>query len=110
MTTEELKNSLSDAIKEKKIDSLEEIFVGDKTVIADYFLIATVRNNLQVRMLNEYLEEYVEKINVPVLHKDGDHSTGWIVMDFGGVIVHIFTIDKKEFYSLDKFWQDKKKL
>ena len=61
-------------------------------------------------MLNEFLEESADKIGVPVLHKDGDHSTGWIVMDFGGVMVHIFTVDKKEYYSLDKFWKDKKEL
>lgn len=108
MTTEELKNKLVEFIKEKKVDSIEEIFVGDKTVIADYFLIVTVKNNLQVRMMNEFLEESAEKIDMPVLHKDGEHSSGWIVMDFGGVMVHIFTVDKKEFYSLDKFWKDKK--
>ena len=107
MTTEELKEQLVGFIKEKKIDSLEEIYVADKTVLADYFLIATVRNNLQVRMLDEFLQESAEKIGVSVLHKDGEHSTGWIVLDFGGVIVHIFTIDKKEYYSLDKFWKDK---
>ncbi len=109
MTTEELKNKLSGFIKEKKIDSLEELYVADKTVLADYFLIATVRNNLQVRMLNEFLEESAEKEGIPVLHKDGEHASGWIVMDFGGVIVHIFTIDKKEYYSLDKFWKNKDK-
>ena len=96
MTTEELKNKLRDFIQEKKIDAIEDIYIGDKTVIADYFLIVTVKNNLQVRMLNEFLEESADKIGVPVLHKDGDHSTGWIVMDFGGVMVHIFTVDKKE--------------
>ncbi len=107
MTTEELKNKLTALIKEKKIDSLEEIYVADKTVIADYFLIATVKNNLQVRMLNEFLEESAEKEGFSVLHKDGEHLSGWIVMDFGGVIVHIFTVDKKEHYSLDKFWKNK---
>ena len=110
MTTEELKNKLLGFIQEKKVESVEEIYVGDKTVIADYFLIATVKNNLQVRMLSEFLEESAEKIDFAPLHKDGDHSSGWIVMDYGGVIVHIFTVDRKEFYSLDKFWKDKKVL
>ncbi len=109
MTTEELKNVLSNCIKEKKVESVEEIYVGDKTVLADYFIIATVRNGLQVRMLSEFLEECAEKNNLVVEHKDGAHVTGWIVMDFGGVMVHIFTIDKKEYYSLDKFWKNKEK-
>ncbi len=109
MTTEELKNTLTRLLKEKKIESVEELFVGDKTVLADYFLIATVRNALQVRMLAEFLEESADKEGFSILHKDGEHSSGWIVMDFGGVIVHIFTIDRKEYYSLDKFWKDKEK-
>ena len=108
MSSEELKNKLVDFIKEKKVESVEEIYVADKTIVTDYFLIVTVRNTLQVKMINEYLEECAEKIEMPVLHKDGAHASGWMVMDFGGVIVHIFTIDKKEFYSLDKFWKNKK--
>ena len=109
MTTEEVKNKLLGFINEKKIENVEELFVGDKTVLADYFLIATVRNVLQVRMLGEFLEESCEKAGISLLHKDGEHTTGWIVMDFGGVMVHIFTVDKKEYYSLDKFWKNKEK-
>ncbi len=110
MTSEEMRDKLLQILADKKTDSVETLSVSDKTVLADYFIIVTVRGNLQVRAIADLVEEKTKGVpGLEIVHRDGEHGSGWVVLDFGGVMLHIFSFDKKEYYSLDKFWKNEKK-
>lgn len=107
MTTKELTDAVCKFLDSKKAEDITVLSVGHLTVIADYFVIATARNVSQAKALEEVIEEKLSKENgIEPLHVDGEREGRWIVMDYGGVIVHIFNDDTRMVYCLDKLWAD----
>lgn len=76
------------------------------SLMADYFIIATGRNTRQTRALSEYLELENKKEGILPLRIEGQNSGEWILMDYGDIIVHLFTAQQREFYNLEKLWGD----
>lgn len=99
----------ANALNDKKAKNLNVLRVEDLTVLTDYFVIATATSSTHVRSLADEVEEKLKENGVAPNHIEGK-STGWIVLDYGSVIVHIFTPDQREFYNLDKMWSDAKSL
>lgn len=93
------------ALNEKKAKNLSALSVGDLTVLTEYFVIATATSSTHVRALADEVEEKLKEQGVEPHHIEG-RSTGWIVLDYRSVIVHVFTPDQREFYNLDKMWSD----
>ena len=95
----------ANSLNEKKAKELNAVKIDDLTVLCDYFVIATATSSTHVRALCDEVEEKLEEAGLLPHHIEG-RSTGWIVLDYGAVIVHIFTRDQREFYALDKMWSD----
>ena len=95
----------ANALNEKKGRDISAIKVGDLTVLADYFLLCTANSSTQVRALCDEVEEKLEEAGLKPDHIEG-RATGWIVLDYGSVIVHIFTREQRAFYDLDRMWAD----
>ena len=73
--------------------------------MTEYFVLATATSSTHVRALCDEVEEKLEEAGVKPHHIEG-RTTGWIVLDYGSVIVHIFSRNDREFYGLDKMWSD----
>lgn len=83
------------------------IDVEDVTSICDCFVIAHGNSSTQVRALADYVEqELKEKHGIEPLRVEGYQSTGWILIDYGEVIVHIFNEEMRGFYDLERLWKD----
>ncbi len=95
----------ANALNEKKARQLNAVKVSDLTVLADYFLMCTATSSTHVRALADEAEEKLSEAGAAVHHIEGK-TTGWIVLDYGTVIIHIFSRDQREFYDLDKMWSD----
>lgn len=93
------------ALNEKKAEELNAIKISDLTVIADYFLMATATSSTHVRALAEAAEEALSKAGIEPHHIEGK-ATGWILLDYGDVIIHVFSKQAREFYSLERTWTD----
>ena len=78
--------------------------------IADYFVVCTADSRVQVRALMEELEHTLEADGLFVLRRDGIGDGRWVVLDYGVVIVHIFTEDLREFYHIEKLWVNGKNI
>ena len=105
MTTEQLKERICKILDDKKAIDISIIRVDQMTIVADYFVICTGRSNLQVRTLAEEVEERLERENeIAPLRSDGVKDGKWAVLDYGGVIVHIFNDETRLFYCLEKLW------
>lgn len=80
--------------------------IQNLTVIADYFVICSGRNPAQVKALYDEVEEKMAQAGHVMLRSEGYSEGRWIVMDFGVVVVHIFHEQEREFYHLERLWDN----
>lgn len=95
----------ANALNDKKAIDIKVIHVEDLTVLTEYFVIATASSSTHVRSLADEVEDKLNESGQTPNHIEGK-TTGWLVLDYGSVIVHIFTKDQREFYNLEKIWSD----
>lgn len=106
MEPNKLADLIVNALEEKKGYDIVKINVSDKTILADYFIIASGRSTTQVKALAEFVEEKTDKEDVSVKRREGVADGRWAVLDYGDVIVHIFNDEMRLFYHLERLWQD----
>ena len=106
MNSLELAKEAVKILDNKKAFELKAIGIKDISVLTDYFVFATGTSNTHVKALADDLEFELKKIGVEPQHIEGYRSNSWILMDYGNVIVHIFTKESRQFYDLDRLWQD----
>ena len=101
------------AIAAKALDSklgkdISLIEITDVSTLADYFLICTATSNTHVKTLCDAMEEAMDAAGEPLLNREGHGGGTWVLMDFGSVVVHVFTAETRSFYDLERLWQDGK--
>lgn len=95
------------ALDDKKAEQIEVIQITELSVVADYFVIASGTSNTHVRALAGEVEDQLSKHGVEVGHIEG-RATGWILLDYGSVVVHVFHRESREYYNLERLWADGK--
>ena len=94
------------AIDSKKGLDIKLIKVQDISSIADYFVIATGTSNTHVKALADEVEFKLDQEGISVSHVEGYRSDSWILLDYVDVIVHVFSEEAREYYNLERLWQD----
>lgn len=97
---------IKNALEDKKASDIEIIDVREQTSLGDYFVIASCQSAVQVRACVDEVEEKLEEIDVYVKHKEGYQGGSWILMDYGDVIVHVMQQETREFYDIERLWND----
>ena len=110
MTSLELAKKAVAFLDSKKAEKLNVIEIENISSLADYFVIATGNNNTHVRALADELDEKLKAEGLPPARTEGYRSNSWILLDWGNVVVHIFTQEGRDFYDLDRLWADGKKV
>ena len=95
------------ALDSKKAVEISALEVGELTIVADYFIIASGTSNTQVRALAEEVEYKMTEAGYEPRQIEG-RSTGWILLDYYDIVVHVFTVSEREHYNLEKLWADAK--
>ena len=106
MDAKQLSNEICNILVNKKARDIVKINVSEKTVLADYFIIAGGTSTSQVKSLCEYVDEGMSKLGVEVKRRDGESEGRWAVLDFGDCIIHIFNDETRLFYHLERLWGD----
>ena len=109
MTSLETAKSIVKILDNKKAMDLELIETQELTIVSDYFIIASGTSNTHVRSLADEVEEEMSKLGVEPDHIEG-RATGWILLDYGCVLVHIFDPQSREYYNLERLWGDATKV
>ncbi len=104
--TELMKNIVA-TLDNKKATNIKSLEITELTSVADYFVIATGTSGTHIRALSDEVQDTLTKQGVEPRNVEGK-STGWILLDYGTVIVHLFTPDQRETYSLEHLWGDAK--
>ena len=104
----QLARATVDIASDKKASDVILLDVRDVTTIADYFVICSGNNVRQIQAIADAIDEQLEKQGAALLHREGDAETGWVLLDFGDVIVHIFGPKEREYYRLERLWNEAK--
>ncbi len=110
------KNSLAVAkmaaavAEDKKAKDTVILKLNNLTLIADYFVITSGDSKPQLKAISSFIMKKLKGNEIKLLHYEGKPETGWILLDYGDVIVHIFSEEKRNFYDLEYIWQEAKKI
>lgn len=93
------------ALDKKGID-FTALDVGGRTILADTFAIVTGRSKIQTRAIADAIAEAVKKSGHAISRIEGHADGGWILIDVGALIVHVFTPEQRTFYNLERLWAE----
>ncbi|MFN2118126.1 MAG: ribosome silencing factor [Candidatus Promineifilaceae bacterium] len=94
-----------DTIVDRKGSDILLLDIRDQAVFADYFLICNGENERQLKALADHITEDAKKDgNVPVMGIEGEASSGWVLVDFGDLIVHLFSPQQRDYFRLEDIW------
>jgi len=106
LNPKEVAESVVIALDNKKARDIKLLRTRDITVLADYFVICTAGSTIQLKTLSDEVEEQLTKQGEEPLRREGHRSGGWVLIDYGCVVVHLFLEETREFYSLERLWGD----
>lgn len=107
MTSNQKTLAICKYLSEKKAYNIVYIDVESKTSLCDYFVICSGRSSTQVKALAENLEEKLEKeFDLTPKRREGVREGRWAVLDYQDVIVHIFNDEERDFYHLERLWEN----
>ncbi len=96
----------AEALEEKKGNDVKIIGIEKISTIADYFIIAGGSNRNQVQAMMDEVEEKLGRAGHEPKHIEGRNTSGWILMDYGDIVIHIFDEENRLFYDLERIWRD----
>ena len=106
LTAKEVALQVTKALDEKKGMDIKLLKIDEVSSLADYFLICTGTSNTHVKTLCDYAEYTMEQLGEPMLGREGHRGNSWELLDFGSVVVHVFTDEARKFYDLERLWAD----
>ena len=106
LSPEKIAFAVTKALDEKKGMNIKLLKIDKVSSLADYFLICTGTSNTHVRTLCDYAEYTLEELGEPMLGREGHRGNSWELLDYGTIVVHVFTEEAREFYSLERLWAD----
>ena len=106
LTPKEIAYEVTKVLDEKKGLDIKLLKIDKISTLADYFLICTGTSNTHVRTLCDYAEVTLEQLGEPMLGREGHRGNAWELLDFGTIVVPVFTEEARAFYSLERLWAD----
>ena len=104
LDSEALANRAVDVLSDRQAQDIALLDISRSVTFTDYFVIATAQSPLQFRALAEQLEKELKVEGADLRHREGSSENGWMLLDFGDVIVHIFSPDQRAYYRLEELW------
>lgn len=101
--------AMLDIIEDKKASDVLVLDIREISLLADYFIICTVETARQAGAIVDAVIPEMKKLGLyPLAGVEGTLESGWVLIDFGDIVVHLFSPEKRAFYALDKLWKDAK--
>jgi ribosome-associated protein len=104
----ELARKMVDVLADKKASDILLLDVREVSLLADFFLITTGQVDRQIEAMASDLSRAMKEDGVLPLHVEGEPSSGWVLMDYGDVIIHLFSPMMRAYYRLEEFWKEAK--
>ena len=102
----ELARNIVDLIADKKGEDVLLLDIRDVSILADYFVIGTTTSERQAKAIIDGIKQGMKQaFDVRPLRIEGESATGWVLMDYGGVVVHLFAPETRAYYDLEELWR-----
>ncbi|MBN1979590.1 MAG: ribosome silencing factor [Anaerolineae bacterium] len=107
MDSLELARHIADTIADQKGEKVLLLDIRELSILADYFVIASTTSDRQAKaILDDVRTKVKQAFDVRLLHIEGEPTTGWVLIDYGDVVVHLFSQEMREYYNLEGLWQE----
>ncbi|MBR0143328.1 MAG: ribosome silencing factor [Clostridia bacterium] len=106
MTPNEILKTACRAADSKMATDIEALDIRELTTIADYFVILTGSSAAQIRAITEEIERKLKEAGETPLSVEGLSASSWVLMDYGSVVIHVFRKEMREFYAIERLWND----
>ncbi|MBN1644124.1 MAG: ribosome silencing factor [Dehalococcoidales bacterium] len=100
----EIARKAVEAASEKQASDIVLLDVSKICTFADYFVICSGESERQLRAIGDEIEQTLKKDGVRPIHQEGTSGSGWLLYDYGDVLIHIFSPAEREYYQLDELW------
>ncbi|MCL6559669.1 MAG: ribosome silencing factor [Firmicutes bacterium] len=94
------------AAEDKKAADVTVLDIREVSIIADYFIICSGRSSTHVQAIVEHIQEKLAGRGLFPLRREGFREGGWVLLDYGDVVVHVFQEAERRFYNLERLWGD----
>src|SRR5574344_2697558 len=107
-TPDELAEFCAKCADGKLAENIIRIHLGEQSGVADWFVVCTANSEPQLRAVTDFVErEARDKFHLRPLSRDGESMSGWMLTDFGSVVVHVMTAAARDRYNLEGLWGEK---
>ena len=106
LTPKEIAYEVTKALDAKKGMNIKLLKIDRVSSLADYFLICTGTSSTHVKTLCDYAEYTLEQLGEKMLGREGHRGNSWELLDYGTIVVHVFTDEARNFYDLERLWAD----
>lgn len=101
---------VAEALDDKKASNIRILEIGELTSLGDYFVICSCTSSVQVKACTDEVQEKMEETGYTVHHKEGYAGGNWVLMDYGDIIVHVMMEEAREFYDIERLWDEAKEI
>ena len=108
MTAQETANRIIELAQDKKGQQIVLMDISELSDFADYFVIISGDSGIQIKAITDHIEDGMRKEGIKPYQKEGYQTLKWVLMDFVDVVVHVFSKEAREFYSIERLWADAK--
>lgn len=105
-SAKEMSRAIAAAASNKKARDIVILDMQALTAATDYFIICSATSKLQVKAIADNIEKELADQGVMFMHKEGYRTGGWILLDYGDCVAHIFTEEDRQYYNLERLWGD----
>lgn len=98
--------AIVDVAVDKKASDVTLMEIGQVTTLADFFVIATGNSDRQIGAIASGIRDRMKEEGLTLLQQEGESSEGWVLLDYGQIVVHVFAEEQREYYDLERRWSD----
>ena len=106
LSAKEVAIAVTKALDEKKGLNIQLLKIDKVSSLADYFLICTGTSGTHVKTLCDFAEYTLEQMGETLLGREGHRGNTWELLDYGTIVIHVFTEEARKFYDLERLWAD----
>ena len=104
MLADELSRKIVEVLSDKQAEDILLLDIRDVASFADYFVIASAPSARQIQAILDGIDESLHQDGVSPMGREGEADSGWVLLDYGDVIVHLFAPEEREYYDLEGLW------
>ena len=106
LKSNELAHAIVEVIENKKAANILMLDMHQVTLLADYYILCDGSSKRQIDAISDSLLEDLARVGTQKAIREGTAESGWVLIDFGSVIVHVFSPEKRAYYQLEELWQE----